>query len=133
LIAAVEIVWPRNKDRLDSKARYTRRYLGYLQQGVHLMLIDVFAQPAGFSFADAISDDLGLGEPATPPPHAVSYRIGGPVPRDEEMGTQAAVWRRLLRVGQPFPELPLPLDEDQAVFIDLEATYHQAARRVYLD
>src|SRR5262249_40391616 len=133
LIAAVEVVSPRNKDRQDSKARYTRRYLGYLRQGVHLMLIDVFAQPAGFSFADTISDELGLCRPATPPPHAISYRVGGPVPRDEEMGTQVAVWRRLLRAGQSLPTLPLALDEDQAVVIDLETTYHQAARRVYLD
>jgi hypothetical protein len=97
------------------------------------MLVDVFAQPAGFSFADAISESLGLGEPATPPPHAVSYRVGGPVPRDEEMGTHVALWRRPLKVGQPLPELPLALDEEQAVVIDLETTYRQAARRVYLD
>jgi len=97
------------------------------------MLIDVFSQPPGFSFADAISDDLGLGEPPTPPPHVISHRVDGPVPRDEEMGTQISLWRRLLGVGQPLPELPLALDEDQAVVIDLETTYHQAARRVYLD
>jgi hypothetical protein len=133
LIAAVEVVSPRNKDRLDARARYTRRYLGYLRQGVHLMLIDVFAQPAGFSFAGAISADLGLGEPPTPPPHAISYRVGGPMPRDEEMGTQIGVWCRLLTAGEPLPELPLALDEDQVVVIDLETTYQQAARRVYLD
>ncbi len=133
LIAAVEIVSPRNKGRLDAKARYARRHLGYLRQGVHLMLLDVFSQPAGFSFADAISADLGLGEPAAPPPHAISYRVGGPVPRDQEMGTQIALWHRHLRAGQPLPELPLPLDEDQVVPIDLELTYHEAARRAYLD
>jgi hypothetical protein len=49
------------------------------------------------------------------------------------MGTQVALWHRLLKPGQPLPELPLALDEDRAVVIDLEATYHQAARRVYLD
>lgn len=132
LIAAIELVSPRNKDRLDSKARYARRYLGYLRQGVHLMLVDVFAQPAGFSFADAISDDLGLGEAPTPPPFAVSYRIGTPVPRDNAMGTPVAVWRRVMEAGQRLPELPLTLDEDAAVVIDLEATYHEAAKRVYL-
>jgi hypothetical protein len=35
--------------------------------------------------------------------------------------------------GQPLPELPLALDEDQVVVIDRERTYHQAAKRVYLD
>lgn len=133
LIAAIELVSPRNKDRLDSKARYARRYLGYLRQNVHLMLVDVFAQPAGFSFADAISDDLGLGEPPTPSPFAVSYRVGGAVPRGDEMGTAVGVWGRSLEVGGRLLELPLALDEDNAVVVDLETTYHEAARRVYLD
>jgi hypothetical protein len=133
LIAAVEVVSPRHKDRLDAKARYTRRYLGYLRQGVHLMLIDVFAQPPGFSFADAISADLGLGEPATPAPYALSYRVGAAVPRDEGMGTQVALWCRLLGAGQPLPELPLALDEDKLLVVDLDTTYREAARRVYLD
>ena len=133
LIAAIELVSPRNKDRLDAQARYARRYLGYLRQGVHLLLVDVFARPTGFSFADAMSNDLGLGEPPTPPPFAVSYRVGSPVPSGDTMGTPVAVWHRPLTVGRPLSELPLALDEDVAVPIDLEATYHQAAKRVYLE
>lgn len=132
LIAAIELVSPPNKDRLDSQARYARRYLGYLRQGVHLMLVDVFRQPSGFSFADAVSDDLGLGEPPTPTPFAVSYRVGTPVPRGDEMGTPVAVWHRPLEAGQRLPELPLALDLDAGVAVDLEATYSEAARRVYL-
>ena len=133
LIAAVKLVSPRNNDRLDAKARYARRTLGYLRQGVHLMLVDVFAQPAGFSFADALFDDLGLGEPPTPPPFAVSYRVGAPVPDGDAMGTPVAVWRRPLAAGVPLPELPLPLGEEIAVVIDLDEAYRQAARRAYLD
>jgi hypothetical protein len=96
------------------------------------MLVDVFAQPAGFSFADAISDDLGLDAPPTPPPFAVSYRVGSPVPNGDAMGTPVAVWSRRMEAGRPLPELPLSLDESTAVVIDLEATYHEAAKRVYL-
>jgi hypothetical protein len=131
LVAAIELVSPRNKDRLDSQERYARRYLSYLRQGVHLMLVDVFARPAGFSFADALSADLGLGEAPLPSPLAVSYRVGAAVPRDDEMGTAVAIWSRSLAVGQSLPELPLALD-GEAVVIDLEATYREAARRVYL-
>jgi hypothetical protein len=97
------------------------------------MLVDVFPQPAGFSFADAVSDDLGLGEPPLPPPFAVSYRVGSPVPNGDVMGTPVARWSRPLAAGRPLPELPLALDADTAVVVDLEATYHEAARRVYLD
>jgi hypothetical protein len=131
LVAAIELVSPRNKDRLDSQARYARRYLSYLRQGIHLMLVDVFARPAGFSFADAISADLGLGEEALASPHAVSYRVGASVPNGDAMGTAVAIWSRSLVVSQTLPELPLALD-GEAVVIDLEATYTEAARRVYL-
>lgn len=52
------------------------------------------------------------------------------MPNGDDMGTPVAVWRRPLEAGQPLPELPLPLDEDTVVVIDLEATYTQAAKGV---
>src|SRR5262245_10545994 len=41
LIAAIELVSPRNKDRPGSRDRYLGRYVGYLRQAVHLLLIDL--------------------------------------------------------------------------------------------
>ena len=49
------------------------------------------------------------------------------------MGSFVGLWRRPLQVGQPLPELPLPLRVHRAVVIDLEQTYHRAAKRAYLD
>jgi len=59
----------------------------------------------------------------------VSYRVGEPVPE----GTLLALWRRPLLIGQPLPTVPLALDRQQNIMIDLEHTYHEAARRAYLD
>lgn len=129
LIAAIEIISPRNKDRPSSRARYLGRYLGYLRQAVHLMMIDILPRPLGFSFADEAAADLGQQMPPTPTPFAVSYRVSGPMPE----GTQLAIWRRTLAVGQPLPVLPLPLNLRQEVPIDLDHTYREAARRLYLD
>lgn len=129
LIAAVEIVSPRNKDRPDSRERYTSRYFGYLRQSIHLLLIDILPRPVGFSFADAIAADLGIQQPPCPVPFAVSYRVGEPVPE----GTLIARWLRPLKVGDPLPTIPLALTVHTAVAIDLEHTYREAARRVYLD
>jgi hypothetical protein len=128
LVAAVELVSPRNKDRPDARERYLGRYLGYVRRGVHLMLVDVLPRPAGFSFADAIHAALGFPQPPCPAPFAVGYRVGEPVPD----GTLLAVWRRPLRAGDPLPTLPLPLTVRDSVPIDLEQTYAAAARRVYL-
>jgi len=130
LIAATELVSPRNnKDRPSARDRYLGRYVGYLRQGVHLLLIDVLPRPSGFSFAESIAADLGLASEPAPPPCAVSYRVGESLP---EGGTLVATWTRHLQVGQPLPIIPLPLDTKQAIEIDLEETYQQAARRAYL-
>jgi hypothetical protein len=133
LIAAIELVSPRNKDRADAKETYTGRYLGYLRLGVHLMLVDVLPRPRGFSFADAITAALCLDLPPLPPPFAAAYRVGEVVPVGEDMGSLVGVWRRPLRVGEPLPPLPLPLSVHQAVTIDLEESYQRAAKRAYLD
>ena len=128
LIEAIELVSPRNKDRPSARTRYLGRYAGYLRQGVHLLLIDVLPRPSGFSFADAIADDLGITHEPTLPPYAISFRVGEPLPE----GTLMASWRRPLHVGQALAVIPLALDTKQAVSIDLEQTYLQAARRAYL-
>src|SRR5438067_8875818 len=59
-VAAVELISPRNKDRTTSRAFYLSRYLGYLQEGVHLLLVDVHRRPLNFSFADALAHELNL-------------------------------------------------------------------------
>lgn len=129
LIAAIELVSPRNKDRYDSRERYTSRYCGYVHNSVHLLLIDVLPNPVGFSFADAVATNLGIEQPPCPAPFAVSYRVGEPVPE----GTLLARWVRPFRVGDPLPALPLALNVHQSVLIDLEHTYREAAHLVYLD
>src|SRR5206468_3482962 len=133
LIAAIEIVSPRNKDRADAKETYTNRYLGYLLLGVHLLLVDVLPRPRNFSFSDAITAALGMELPPLPPPFAAAYRVGEVVPVGADMGSLVGLWRRPLRVGQPLPALPLSLSVHRAVVIDLEETYQRAAKRAYLD
>jgi hypothetical protein len=129
LVAAVELISPRNKDRLESKSSCLARYLGYLHDGAHLVLVDVHRKPQGFSFADRIAAELGLDEPPVPPPLAVSYRVGEPAATG---GRFLAIWRRPLTVGAALPTIPLPLTTEQAVPLDLEATYARAAEDAYL-
>jgi hypothetical protein len=132
LIAALELVSPRNKDRADAKEAYSNRYLGYLCLGVHLLLVDVLPRPKGFSFSDVITSALGMEVAPLPPPFAAAYRVGEVVPVAEVVGSLMGLWRRPLQVGQSLPSLPLPLSVHQAVVIDLEETYQRAAKRAYL-
>jgi hypothetical protein len=129
LVAAIELVSPRNKHRPEARDRYTSRYLGYVHNGVHLLLIDVLPRPVGFSFADALAAALGIEQPPCPVPFALSYRVGESVPG----GTLIARWVRPFRIGDPLPTIPLALGVHQGIAIDLEHTYREAARRVYLN
>lgn len=129
LVAAVELLSPRNKDRPVARTTYLARYAGYLLEGVHLLLVDVHRRPLSFSFADALARELDIMQPALPAPLAVSYRVGESAATG---GRLLAFWRRALAVGSPLPELPLPLSVETAVLVDLETTYCRAAKDAYL-
>jgi Protein of unknown function (DUF4058) len=129
LVTAVEVISPRNKDRPVSRSAYLCRYVSYLVDGVHLVLVDVHRRPLQFSFADAIARELDVAGPSLPSPSAVSYRVGEPAPGG---GRMLAIWRRALTAGEPLPSIPLTLTDELAVSIDLERTYQDAAADAYL-
>lgn len=129
LAAAVELISPRNKDRATSRASYLARYVSYLIEGVHLLLVDVHRRPLNFSFAERIAEDLQFRQGPFPTPLAVSYRVGEPAPAG---GRLLAIWRRPLTVGAVLPTIPLPLTTELAVSVDLEQTYLRAAEDAYL-
>lgn len=129
LVSVVELISPRNKDRPASRAAYTARYLGYLMEGAHLLLVDVHRRPIGFSFAAAVAEELGLEIPNLPAPYAVSYRVGAPASKG---GRFLGTWRRPLGIGKPLPTIPLALSDHVKVLIDLDVTYSRAAEDNYL-
>jgi Protein of unknown function (DUF4058) len=129
LIAAVELVSPRNKDRPSACAAYASNYAAYLLKGVHLLLVDVHRRPLRFSFADRIAEDLQFEQPACPAPFVVSYRVGEEAPNG---GRFLGIWRRPLAVGEPLPTMRLPLSVKESLPVDLELTYGRATAAAYL-
>jgi hypothetical protein len=129
LIAAIELVSPRNKDRPSACTAYASGYVGYLLKGVHLMLVDVHRRPRQFSFVDRIAAELHLDQPPCPAPFALAYRVGEPAPSG---GRFLGVWRRPMTIGELLPVLWLPLSVEESVSVDLEATYTRAAAAAYL-
>ena len=74
LIAAIELISPRNKDRPSSREMYLGRYLAYLLESVHLLLVDVHRRPIGFSFADRIA---GFVDRSSATSHAARRELPG--------------------------------------------------------
>jgi hypothetical protein len=123
LVAVLELISPRNKDREHARATLVDRFVGYLALGIHALYVDVHAAPQNFSLADAIAAALDYEQPPCPAPHAMAYQVRG---RVDGGGQSVAIRRAPLTVGQPLPTLPL--GRSLRVDVDLESTYTTAAR-----
>ncbi|MFI5457242.1 MAG: DUF4058 family protein [Isosphaerales bacterium] len=127
LVAAMELVSPANKDRDGHRQSFAVKCASYLCQGVSLIVIDIVTSRQA-NLHDEMMRVLGHGKafalPADTVLYAVAYR---PIVRDQE--EQIEVWPAPLEIGQPLPVLPLALDAEQCLPIDLETTYMAACQR----
>src|SRR5262249_16689860 len=130
LVAAIELVSPRNKDRPDARRAFAVKCASYLGQGVSLILVEVVTSRHA-NLHDEVARLLPGGDPylfpASPSLYAAAYR---PVRRDEK--EQIDTWLVPLRVGGSLPVLPLALTSELILSIDLEATYTEACRKLRL-
>jgi hypothetical protein len=122
LVAAVELVSPRNKDRPRSRQAFVAKCAGHLRRGCGVVVVDAVTTRRADLHADllaAVGAEPAAGSPAGL--SAVSYR---PVGRDAAGQLQA--WSEALEVGRPLPTVPLWLGGEVPVPLDLEAS-HTAA------
>jgi hypothetical protein len=125
-VAAIELVSPANKDREAHRRAFATKCAGYLAQGVAVIVVDVVTSRSGNLHADILqllgrAADTGLPEGAGL--YAVAYR---PVVRGQAL---IEIWPAALAVGSDLPTLPLALNAELCLPIDLEATYMAACNR----
>jgi hypothetical protein len=127
LVAAIELVSPGNKDRREARDAFADKCAGYLRQGVSLIVIDVVTDRHA-NLHNELLRRLDAPESARQPAdvrlYAAAYR---PVRRQER--EEIDVWPAALAVAGPLPVLPLALNAELALPVDLEATYTDACRR----
>lgn len=130
LVAAIEIVSPANKDRPETRRAFAVKCASYLYQGVGLIVVDIVTDRLA-NLHDEIVSLLPTGQaalfPEKTPLYATAYR---PVRRESD--EHAVMWLEPLRLGQALPVLPLYLNADLPLAIDLEATYQDACRHLRL-
>lgn len=120
LVAVLELISPRNKDRESTRITTRDRIIGYLMLGVHVVYVDVHSRPSDFSLADFVAKSLELTQPALCGPHSMAYRVGSP---SDKQGRSLAMRQNPFTIGQPLPALGLPLNREISVSVDLETTY----------
>ena len=126
LVAAIELVSPANKDRPETRRAFVTKCASYLHQGVSLIVIDIVTDRLANLHHDLMAQLLAPSSSLAPQTslYAAAYR---PVRREEK--EEIDLWTATLALGQALPVLPLALNWELCLPIDLEATYMDACRR----
>ena len=121
LVAALELVSPRNKDRVEARQAFVAKMSAYLQQAVALAVVDlVTSRTANLhnEWAEWMQAPAARMPPLRNPLYANSYR---PVQHGEH--AEIEMWLNPLQLGDPLPDLPLFLRADLCIELPLEETY----------
>jgi hypothetical protein len=126
LVAAVELVSPRNKDRPASRRAFAEKVAELVRSGVSVSVVDVVGNSHFNLYAETLGV-IGHADPALgddpPAIYAVTCRVFGLLPvRLFES------WFHPLTVGRPLPTLPLWLHDDLFVNLELEQSYEETCR-----
>ncbi|MEX0818829.1 MAG: DUF4058 family protein [Pirellulaceae bacterium] len=123
VVALLEIVSPANKDRPENVEAFAVKTITALQQGVHVLVVDLF--PPGPYDPNGIHGEIRrrlapLDDPFVLPPEEpqtlVSYVAG----------TSKRIYLNQMAVGDAIPEMPLFLSRERYINAPLEATYNAA-------
>jgi hypothetical protein len=119
LVAAIELVSPRNKDRPSARHHFVAKCLAYLQAGVSVMVIDVVTGGRENLYA-LLLEELGLAQEDNG--HGELYAAACRTVPPDAPG-QLETWVAPLALGSPLPTLPLWLEDGLALPLDLERGY----------
>jgi hypothetical protein len=131
LVAAIEIVSPSNKHRADRRRAFVARIAALLQKGVCVSIVDVVTVRQFNLYAELL-ELIGKTDPAlgAEPPSIYAVTLRG----RKRIRKQPVLenWYYPLQLGQQLPPLPIWLDIDLGLSLDLEATYEDACRVLHI-
>jgi len=125
LVAAIEIVSPANKDRPENRRGFVAKCAALLQQHVCVSIVDLVTIRRFNLYCDLL-ELIGRSDPSFDPPpatYAVTCR-GHKVERQSRL----AAWAYPLVVGRKLPMLPIWLNDELSVSLDLEVTYEETCQ-----
>ena len=130
LVAVVEIVSPANKDRPGHRRVFVTKCAAFLQQRVSVIIIDLVTE-RHFNLYAELLDLIGLSDPALGAEPPEIYAVAC---RWTEAGSRGTLetWNHRLALGRPLPTLPLWLADDIAIPLDLEKSYEETSRVLYI-
>jgi hypothetical protein len=131
LLAAIELVSPASKDQPAGRRLFAAKCATYLSGGIGLIVVDVVTSRQG-NLHNELIDLLGLDATYHMPPQPALYTVAYRPLQIAGTG-QIETWPQPLTVGQTLPTMPLSLEAELCVPVDLEAAYDEACRRRRFD
>jgi hypothetical protein len=127
LVAAIELISPRNKDRDEARRAFAAKCASYLQMGIGLVIVDVVTERRA-NLHDELVRLLNQADRFAFPGEALLYAVAYR-PSRRETGDQIEIWPFPLEVGEALPTVPLPLRGGPTLPLDLEGTYTETRLR----
>jgi hypothetical protein len=124
LVAVVELVSPANKDRPSHRRAFAMKVASYLQQGISVVTVDIVTERNAnlhedISGATHLPDSLDWSSPSGL--SAICYRL-----IRVEGKERLEMWPHELALGAELLTVPLWLEPNLAVPLELELTYANA-------
>jgi hypothetical protein len=126
LIALIEIVSPANKDRGQHVLELVDKAVALVEQGVHLLLIDLL--PPGLHDPTGIHGEIVQALDRYHEPYALPP--GSPLTMASYVAGVIDIYLEHLVVGSTLVDMPLFLQTDRYVNVPLEPTYQSTYRGV---
>lgn len=124
LVAAVEIVSPRNKDRADARDAFVSKCHALLQEQVCVVIVDPVTTRGANLYAE-LAQRIGAEPPAAADESTYAVCCRTLVSQGRY---RVEAWEHALAVGSPLPTLPLWISEARYVPLELERTYEATCR-----
>lgn len=131
LVAAIELVSPANKDRPGHRRLFAAKCATYLSKGIGLIIVDVVTTRQA-NLHNELIELLTLDKSFEMPASQLLYSVGY---RPLQAGNEGRIetWPMPLIIGQRLPTMPLSLEAEHCVAVDLESAYAEACNRRRLD
>ncbi len=130
LVAAIELVSPANKDRPETRQAFVSKCAALVQKKICVSIVDLVTV-MNFNLYCDVLDVFCQTDPAFAPDPPATYAV---TCRSHYLATRYRFesWAYPMVVGQRLPTLPIWLDNDHAISLDLEISYQQTCSTLRL-
>jgi hypothetical protein len=131
LVAVIEIVSPSNKGSPDRRLEFVGKCVSLLRQRVSVIIVDIVTSYHFNLYADLLAQ-LGERDPTLGDDPPATYAVACRWLKPKRKPGVLEAWSHPLFIGQALPVLPLWLSPTLAIKLELEQSYEDTCRVLYI-